>query len=175
MNLSVNIDNFGIPLQEEIKKPHLTVNELDHFIIEEFSRDEKEKEMDALKKLEEMQKRIGNILKETKIESKLNEAKSSDSIDSDESGNEDEYFNKITDDVLEDFANGLLITLGEMELDGKIPKIESGEQARAALLAVIRRLYIKKNVLGKMSRIFARYGAKQFLRKQRAAMGKTMT
>jgi hypothetical protein len=87
----------------------------------------------------------------------------------------DEYENKLTDDALEAFVDGLLITLGEMEMSGRIPKIESPSQAHDALLGVIRKLYTRRSVIRKMARKFARFGAKQFLRKQRTALSKSVS
>lgn len=78
-----------------------------------------------------------------------------------------EYDNKLTDHVVEKFVDGLLITLGELEMSGQIPPIETPAQAKAALLGVIRRLYTRKAAIAKMGRKFARLGAKQFLRRQR--------
>jgi hypothetical protein len=92
-----------------------------------------------------------------------------DFIDSDAEG---EYENKLTPELLERFVDGLLIVLGEVEMEGQIPQIESANQARDALLAVVRRLYMKKSLVAKMSRKFARFGAKRFLRKQQTVIRK---
>lgn len=86
-----------------------------------------------------------------------------------------DYENKLTDDVLEKFAEGLLTKLGELEMLGQVPPIESPVQAKKALLAVIRSLNLRKGVLNKMGRKFARLGAKQFLRRQRRELSHSLT
>lgn len=91
------------------------------------------------------------------------------------SAHEEKVFNELTDEVLERFVDGLLTVLGELELEGNVPEIENPEQARDSMLAVIRRLYMRKSLVARMSRKFARFGAKRFLRKQRTAIAKGLS
>ena len=113
---------------------------------------------DVFKKLDELTERVREMPRAPKLEA--------------EESSESEYEEKLTNDLLERFVDGLLTVLGEVELEGQIPEIERPEQAREAILAVVRRLYVKKSVVAKMSRKFARFGAKRFLRKQKTDLNK---
>jgi hypothetical protein len=94
--------------------------------------------------------------------------------DEEETELENDYKNHLTTETLERFVDGLLTVLGELELEGQVPEIETPQHAKDALLAVVRQLYIKKSTVAKMSRKFARFGAKRFLRKQKTAIGKAV-
>lgn len=82
---------------------------------------------------------------------------------------------KLSPEVLERIYDGVLTMLGELELEGVIPPLDSPAKIRQALLAAVRQMYIKKSMISKMGRKFARFGAKRFLRKQRAALGKAVS
>jgi hypothetical protein len=115
--------------------------------------------VDIFKKLDALHERIEPLI-QTQIE--------------DQENVEGEYENSLTQELLERFVDGLLTVLSEVELEGQIPEIETPEQAREAILAVVRRLYTKKSVVAKMSRKFARFGAKRFLRKQKTVLSKAV-
>lgn len=125
--------------------------------------------MSLIDRLEALEKNVAEL---TKPKEPVAEA-SKDEWDNPEL--EAEYMGRLTDDLLERFVDGLLITLGEVELEGHIPEIQTPQEAKEALMAVIRRLYIKKSTVAKMSRKFARFGAKRFLQKQRTALSKDVT
>jgi len=82
---------------------------------------------------------------------------------------------KLSPEVLEKFYDGILSVLGELELEGQLPPLDSPQKVRDALLAIVRQLYIKKSMISKMGRKFARFGAKRFLRKQRNVLGKAVS
>ena len=84
-----------------------------------------------------------------------------------------DFDSKIGDADLEEFVDGLLTTLGELELKGRF-KIDGSSEARDALMAVIRQLYLRKSLIAKNSRKFARWGAKQFLRRQKTELGRAL-
>lgn len=133
--------------------------------------------MDYVKQIEDLEMR----LKEMKAnfvnpvsEVKEKEPEVSNKQDSEEDS-EDKFFNELSDEVLERFVDGMLTVLGELELEGMVPEIETPAQAKSAMLAVIRRLYLRKSLVSRMSRKFARFGAKRFLRKQKTAITKAMS
>ena len=104
----------------------------------------------------------------------IQEAASKSDFESD-AGEEDKLYSVVlSDEALERFADGLLTVLGELDQEKLIPEIENAAQARSALLGVVRQLYQRKSVVAKMSRKFARFGAKQFLRRQRALIGQAI-
>lgn len=119
--------------------------------------------MSIFKKIEEL---------EAKVQSLLGEKESPEAPDASELSDEEPF--ALTEDDLERFVDGLLLVLSELELEGRHKEITDPQEARRAILAVIRQLYIKKSLVGKMSRKFARFGAKRFLRKQRTAIGRSM-
>jgi hypothetical protein len=86
-----------------------------------------------------------------------------------------DFEGKLSPEILERIYDGILTQLGELELEGQISPLDSPQKVREALLAVVRQLYIKKSMISKMGRKFARFGAKRFLRKQRTALGKAVS
>jgi hypothetical protein len=166
MILGESVDSFGFPIQEEKKEKISSesgAKEIDRMIIQEYSRLEEEKKMNAAKLLEEIERKL----------SRLGEARSKDSTPEEEEPS-GVYDVVLSDESLERFADGLLTVLGELEAEKSIPPIESASMARDALLAIVRQLYQRKNSIGKMSRKFARFGAKQFLKRQRAQITKSL-
>ncbi len=176
MSFSENVDLFGLPQMNESLSASraLSVDEqhkrVDLFLIAEHERVEREKEMNAKKLLEEIEQRL------EKLDSKRIQevASKADDFDSEESEEEKIYSVVLSDESLERFADGLLTVLGELDQEKLIPEIENASQARSALLGVVRQLYQRKSVVAKMSRKFARFGAKQFLRRQRALIGQAI-
>src|SRR5690348_16025325 len=122
--------------------------------------------MDILKRLEEIQSKV-KLIESNGDHPPLIERDDVENVNS-----EEHFGNRLTNEHLERFVDGLLTILGELELEGQLPSIETPQQARDALLAVVRQLYIKKSLVAKMSRKFARFGAKRFLRKQKTVIGK---
>lgn len=122
--------------------------------------------MDYRKQIEDLERKI-NELKKAPMEDPVEPE--------DDEASEEKFFNELSDEVLERFVDGMLVVLGELELEGMIPEVQSPAQAKSAMLAVIRRLYLRKSLVARMSRKFARFGAKRFLRKQRTAITKAMS
>lgn len=172
MMLGSSVDQFGFPVEEPkqpVKASKPMSEELDRVIIQEHIRLEREKQMKASKLLEEIEAKLA----------KLNEARASDEdeMPMDDEPQDDEqglYEVVLDEETLERFADGLLTVLGELESEKAIPAIEDADTARDALLAVVRQLFQKKSTLAKMSRKFARFGAKQFLKRQRQQITKSI-
>lgn len=166
MILGESVDQFGFP-KEVNPKPVAVKNqaaEVDRMIVQEHIRLEKEKQMNAAKLLEEIERKI----------SALSEAEQQEPVAAEPEKEADVYDVVLSDEALERFADGLLTVLGELETEKLIPEVEDAGMARDALLAVVRQLYQRKNALSKMSRKFARFGAKQFLKRQRALIAKSL-
>jgi hypothetical protein len=163
MILGESVDQFGFPVEAAaVKKETVdTAHEVDRMIVQEHIRLEREKQMNAAKLLEEIERKIAGLSEAEKQEEEP------------EKGS-DLYDVVLDDEALERFADGLLTVLGELETEKLIPPIESAGMARDALLAVVRQLYQRKNSIGKMSRKFARFGAKQFLKRQRALISRSL-
>ena len=164
MILGESVDQFGFPVQEEKEETISTpkADEVDRMIVQEHFRIEKEKQMNASKLLEEIEQKIAGLIEAQEEESEKPE------------GEVALYDVVLDDEALERFADGLLTVLGELETEKMIPPIEDASMARDALLAVVRQLFQRKNSIGKMSRKFARFGAKQFLKRQRALISKSL-
>lgn len=69
--------------------------------------------------------------------------------------------------ILGEFADALLTVIARLERDRIVPEIQSSEDARAMLLAVIRHLFMNRAMLSKMGRRFAMFGARRIIQKQR--------
>lgn len=85
-------------------------------------------------------------------------------ISEDAEEQEMEFFKHMDDSDVEKFAEGLLITLGELESSGKIKKFQKPMDAKNALLAAVRKLYQSRGLLGKEARKYQRIGAERVLR-----------
>jgi hypothetical protein len=127
--------------------------------------------MEILKRIEELEAKMrqlaGPVVQEAEKEPQMD-----DEVDVEPAV---DFDGKISPDVLERVYDGVLTILGELELEGAIPPLDSPAKIRQALLAVVRQMYIKKSMISKMGRKFARFGAKRFLRKQRTALGKAVS
>lgn len=152
--------------------------------------EEKEDEMKALerlRKLEERLKRISIMEEEEREESlelngEIEPQERSASVpffeeEEDESHDEkvDEFFHHISDEMLDEFIDGVLLVLGQLEQTGEIPSFESAKDAKAAVIAVVQKLYQKKGLIGKMSSKYYRYGAKRELRKAKSNINKALS
>lgn len=166
MILGESVDQFGFPVEcaPKIVVAAPKTDEVDRMIVQEHVRIEKEKQMNAAKLLEEIEKKI----------SALTEAEAEDMPAEEPKEEIDVYEVVLSDEALERFADGLLTVLGELETEKLIPPVDNAGMARDALLAVVRQMYQRKNALSKMSRKFARFGAKQFLKRQRALIAKAL-
>lgn len=154
MSFSQEMDFFGIPTKE-IKKDKVDVAIEMAKIITESERSSFDSiKAEAERRLQEMNSKISTsgLLTEE----------------------EDKEYNVLTDEMLEVFIDGLLTKLAELEMSGKIPEIESAEQAQKALLSVIRSLFVKRGIVNKMTRQFTRFGSKRFLRNQKGALNKAL-
>lgn len=118
--------------------------------------------MSVFEDLERLEKRVN----------KLTEQKASE----EEKSEEDKMFELLSDDeTIEAFLESILSTLGELEQAGKISKMETPEQTRAAMIAAVRRMYQKRGLIAKMSRIYNRFGAKRILQRARRDISKALT
>ena len=118
-----------------------------------------EKMNPVLKQMMEQSERV-KALNENKP---LVEAHDEELHDEDELG----FFNHLDNAAIDKFSDGLLLVLGELEAEGKIPKFDNAKQAKAALMAAIRKLYQSRSSIGKMARKYQRFGAQRVLRKAR--------
>ncbi len=87
---------------------------------------------------------------------------------------EERVSDALTDDILEEFVDSVLSTMVTLSDRGFFPEVETAQEARAALLAVVRKMYLRKSVLATMSSKFARYGAERLLRSQRTKITKSI-
>lgn len=131
--------------------------------------EQKEIAMEPLKRLLELESRLA------KLHEKDDEELEADVIDPDQTSHEEEFFKKYSDDMVEDFIDGILIVLSKFEQNGQIPRIESPQQARQAVLAAVRRMYQKRGLISKLSSKFARYGSKRELRKAKQSIQKALS
>jgi hypothetical protein len=130
--------------------------------------------MEILKRIEELESKMKKLIGGSSAP--VSEAEARPEMDDAEGEDEAplEIDQKLSPEILERVYEGVLTILGELELEGQIPALDTPAKTRQALLAVVRQMYIKKSMISKMGRKFARFGAKRFLRKQRVALGKAV-
>lgn len=152
MSLSTRVDQFGFPCEEEIKQPKVPAQkQLDEHVMREHDADLRRRKREAENRLLDLQEQVDRAVQLVEEE-------------------EEPWYAELSDSQLEEFTNGILTALGVMAERGEVPPIDTPAQAREALLAVVRELYRNKSVLAKFSHAFARYGAKQFVRRQKRSL-----
>jgi hypothetical protein len=77
---------------------------------------------------------------------------------------EDGFFHHLDLDAVDKFTDGMLLVLGELEAEGKIPKFKKASDAKSALMATIRKMYQSRSEIGKMARKYQRFGSERMLR-----------
>lgn len=129
--------------------------------------------MNTFEKLEELENKVKAILGEAK---KDKEEEPSKSEEEEEKAKEDHMFDAMSgDDVVEEFIDGMIFTLSELQQSGRIPEIKDATHAKAAIIAAIRRMYQKRSLIAKQSRLFARFGAKRILQRARRELNKSLS
>ena len=131
--------------------------------------------MEILSRIDELEKKMNMLVGKPITEKEASKKEAPEEEPVTPEANFIDFEEKLTPELLERFHYGLLQVLGELELEGRLPAMETPSQIKSALNAVVRQLYIRKSMISKMGRVFARFGAKRFLRKQRSAIGKAMT
>jgi hypothetical protein len=107
------------------------------------------------------------------LENKINKICEKEEKDPDPEGEED-FFLDLDDDMVEDFIDGILVVLGKLEQNGQISRVETAQQAKEAVIAVVRRLYQKRGLISKLGAKYARFGAKRELRTAKKEIGKAL-
>lgn len=135
------------------------MNDVEQVVMEEYATDFESRRLRAsrsLARIEEKIARTNRILSEEQdnLEERISDA--------------------LTDDILEEFVDSVLSTMVTLSDKGFFPEVESAAEARMALLAVVRKMYLRKSVLATMSSKFARYGAERLLRSQRTKISKSI-
>lgn len=92
-----------------------------------------------------------------------------------ESEQEKKFFRHISDDLLEPVVDNLLLSISELEASGQIPEITDPNVARDAVLALVRKLYTKRGLVGRMSRKYIRYGTARAFRKAKREIQKAIS
>jgi len=129
--------------------------------------------MEILKRLSDLEEKMKQLVgpsQKTEAEDDPDE----DEIEGAPSVEPVDFDGKLTPEILSRIYEGVLEKLGELELEGLVPPLDTPAKARDALLAAVRQMYIKKSLISKMGRVLARVGAKRYLRKQRNVIGKVL-
>lgn len=77
---------------------------------------------------------------------------------------EENFFHHLDNDAIEKFADGLVLVLGELQAQGRIPAFDKASDAKAALMATIKKLYQSRSEVGKIARKYQRFGVSRILR-----------
>lgn len=77
---------------------------------------------------------------------------------------ESDFFNHLSDDVVEQLMDGLLLVVSELEAQGKIKKFKKPSDAKTALMAAIRKMYQSRGLVGREARKLQKFGSKKIIR-----------
>lgn len=130
--------------------------------------------MNTFEKLAELESKVNNLLGEAKKKEPKKEEEDLAASKGDEQ--EQKMFDLMSgDDIIEEFIDGMIFTLSELQQTGRLPEMESAEDAKGAIIAAIRRMYQKRSLIAKQSRLFARFGAKRILQRTRRELNKSLS
>lgn len=113
--------------------------------------------MSSKKIIQEGKEILNKLRREIEVPHLINEAHEPRDDESD-------FFNHLSDDVVEQLMDGLLLVVSELEAQGKIKKFKKPSDAKTALMAAIRKMYQSRGLVGKEARKLQKSGSKKIIR-----------